>query len=170
MSSEQPIVITAGPNPRQFATSAVAIQAIIVNQYRQILLLSSPTRNQGWQVVSGALEAGETLLAGTLREVHEEIGIDIKVRPLGTVHIQTFHYDEQVQYMLSSYYLFAYQGGRILPGDDMIGSECRWWSMTEIEAEGEDFHVSTKPWMLKRAIELYDLWAKEDDLPLQQSL
>ncbi len=170
MSSEHPIVITAGPNPRQFATSAVAVQAIIVNQNQQVLLLSSPTRNQGWQVVSGALEANETLLAGTLREVYEELGKTILVRPLGTVHMETFHYDEQVQYMLSSYYLFAYQGGAILPGDDMIGSEYRWWSMTEIKARGVGFHPSTKPWLLKRAIELYGLWKKENDLPLQQTL
>jgi 8-oxo-dGTP pyrophosphatase MutT (NUDIX family) len=120
MSSEQPIVTTAGQNPRQFATLAVAAQALIINQDEQILLLSSPTRNQGWQVVSGALEAGETILEGTLREVYEELGRDIRVRPLGTVHLETFHYDERVRYMLSSYYLFAYEGGRILPGDDMM--------------------------------------------------
>ncbi len=47
---------------------------IIINQTEQVMLLSSPTRKQGWQLVSGALEAGETLLAGTLREVYEELG------------------------------------------------------------------------------------------------
>jgi len=97
MSSEQPTVTTAGPRQRRFNTSSVAVQAIIVNPDEQFLLLSSPTRQQGWQVVSGALEAGETLLAGTLREVYEELGQDIQVRPLGTVHAETFHYDEQVQ-------------------------------------------------------------------------
>jgi len=170
MSSEQPIVITAGAKPRQFATSAVAVQAVIVNLDRQILLLFSPTRKQGWQVVSGALEAGETLLAGTLREVYEELGKDIRVRPLGTVHIESFHYDEQVRFMLGSYYLFAYQGGRITPGDDMKGSTYRWWPMKEIEENGTDFHRSTKPWLLRRAIELYNLWEKESDQPLQETL
>lgn len=169
MSSKQPIIVTLGSKPRQFATSAVAVQAIIVNQDQQVLLLSSPTPKQGWQVVSGALEAGETLLAGTLREVYEELGKDIQVRPLGTVHIETFHYDEQVRFMVGSYYLFAYQGGRITPGDDMKGSKHRWWSMKEIEENGTDFHRSTKPWLLKRAIELYNLWEKENDLPLQES-
>lgn len=170
MSGESPVITSAGPKQRQFATSAVALQAIIVNPERQILLLSSPTRNQGWQLVSGALEAGETLLAGTMREVCEELGAEIQVRPLGAVHIETFHYDEQVKFMLSSYYLFAYQGGAILPGDDMIGSEYHWWNKVELEAKGVRFHASTKPWLLKRAIELYDLWAQEKDVPLQQSL
>jgi len=170
MSSEQTIVTTAGPRHRQFATSAVAVQAVIINQDQQVLLLSSPTRKQGWQVVSGALEAGETLLSGTLREVYEELGKDIRVRPLGAVHIETFHYDELVRYMISSYYLFAFQGGHIIPGDDMKGSQCRWWPMKEIEEGGMDFHRSTKPWLLKRAIELYNLWEKESDPPLQENL
>ena len=170
MSSKQPIIVTVGPKPRQFAASSVAVQAIIVNQDQQVLLLSSPTRKQGWQVVSGALEAGETLLAGTLREVYEELGKDIQVRPLGTVHIETFHYDEQVRFMLGSYYLFAYQGGRITPGDDMKGSTYRWWSMMEIEENGIDFHRSTKPWLLKRATELYKLWENQSDPPLQEVL
>jgi 8-oxo-dGTP pyrophosphatase MutT (NUDIX family) len=170
MSSKQPIVITADPKPRQFATSAVAVQAIIVNQDQQVLLLFSPTRKQGWQVISGALEAGETLLAGTLREVYEELGKDVQVRPLGTVHLETFHYDEQVRYMLGSYYLFAYHGGHISPGDDMFGSEYHWWSITAIEEQVVNFHRSTKPWILKRAIELYNLWEKENDLPLQEAL
>lgn len=167
MPREYPIVTSAGPKQRQFATSAVAVQAIIVNPDRQILLLSSPTRKQGWQLVSGALEAGETLLAGTIREVHEELGKEIRVRPLGTVHIETFHYDEQVKFMLSSYYLFAYQGGLILPGDDMVGSAYRWWGKREIEVVEGGFHRSTKPWLLKRAIELYNLWEPERDVPLQ---
>lgn len=170
MSSEQPVVTTAGQNPRQFATSAVAAQAIIINQDEQVLLLSSPTRNRGWQVVSGALEAGETLLEGTLREVNEELGKDIQVRSLGTVHMETFHYDERVRYMLSSYYLFAYEGGNIRPGDDMIGSEYRWWSMTELEEAGMGFHPSTKPWILRRAIELYRLWSRAGELQLQPTL
>ncbi|HET9907111.1 MAG TPA: NUDIX hydrolase [Anaerolineales bacterium] len=120
----------------------MAIQAIIINQDQQVLLLSSPTRKQGWQVVSGALKAGETLLAGTLREVYEELGKNIQVRPLGTVHIETFHYDEQVRFMVSSYYLFAYQGGRIIPGDDMKGSKHRWWSMKKT---GPIFTVRPNP-------------------------
>lgn len=170
MSTLQPFVITAGPKHRQFTTSAVAVQAIIVNQAEQVVLLESSTRKQGWQVVSGALEAGETLLAGTLREVYEELGPNIQVRPLGTVHAETFHYDEQVQYMLSTYYLFAYQGGNIKPGDDMLGSEYRWWILPELEEKGLIFHASAKIWVLKRAVALYRLWSQEAELPLQQPL
>jgi hypothetical protein len=49
---------------RLFACSAVAVQAIIVDADECILLLSSPTRNcaDEWQVISGSVEAAETLL------------------------------------------------------------------------------------------------------------
>jgi ADP-ribose pyrophosphatase YjhB (NUDIX family) len=123
MSNLQP-VITNKKGTRNFVCSAVALQGVVVNAEGQILLLSSPTRNPdgAWQVVSGALEAGETVLEGTLREVREELG-EIQVRPLRTIHAQTFHYDENVQYMIAIYYLLAYEGGEVVPGDDMQGSQ-----------------------------------------------
>ena len=64
----QPTVYSERKRP--FATSAVAIQPIIVNEEGRILLLSSPYRNQPnhWQFVSGALEAEETVLEAALRE------------------------------------------------------------------------------------------------------
>lgn len=170
MSGEQPFVTAAGPEQRRFATSAVAVQAIIVNQAEEILLLSSPRRKQGWQTVSGGLEARETVVDGALREISEEVGVDVRVRPLGTVHVETFHYDENVQYMLGVYYLFAYQGGEVLPGDDMAGSDFRWWTPAELNEPGVEFHPSAKPWMLERAVELYRLWVDQADAPLQPEL
>lgn len=146
---------------RNFACSAVALQAVVVSPEERILLLSSPIRNPGgaWQVVSGALEAGETVLEGTLREAHEELGGKICVRPLGTIHVQTFHYDEKVQYMIAIYYLLAYEGGEVYPGDDMQGSQYRWWSVAELADENVNLVVPPgQKWILNRAIELYRLW------------
>ena len=160
MSDLQPS-LSNKPGTRRFACSAVALQAVVVSPEESILLLSHPTRNPNgaWQVVSGALEAGETILEGTLREAHEELGSEVRVRPLGTIHAQTFHYDENVQYMIAIYYLFAYEGGEVQPGDDMHGSQYRWWSRAELEAENINIVVPPgQTWILKRAIELYRLW------------
>ena len=146
---------------RRFACSAVALQAVVVSPEEKILLLSSPSRNPegAWQVVSGALEAGETVLDGTLREAHEELGSEIRVRPLGTIHVQTFHYDENVQYMIAIYYLLAYEGGEVSPGDDMQGSQYRWWSVEELEHEKVSIAVPPgETWILQRAIELDRVW------------
>jgi len=100
MSNSSPYLISAGPRFRKFAAAPMALQAIVVNPAEQILLMYSPTRKHGWQVVSGALEAEETILDGTLREVYEELGAEVCVRPLGVVHAETFHYDKVVRYML----------------------------------------------------------------------
>jgi ADP-ribose pyrophosphatase YjhB (NUDIX family) len=167
----QPIITDASERKRPFACSAVAVQAIIVNEQEQVLLLASPHRYAGekWQVVSGALEGGETILEGALRETREEAGEAVRVRPLGVVHAQTFHYDTAVQYAIGIYYLFAYEGGNVEPGDDMKGSLYRWWSVEELERDGVRLHVSTHLWILCRAVELYRLWVGQV-APLQPAL
>ena len=102
MPDTQPSISNAR-GTRSFACSAVALQSVVVRADEKILLLSSPTRNpgEGWQTASGAMEAGETVLDGVLRETWEELGADLRLRPLGTVHVQSFHYDEKVQYMIA---------------------------------------------------------------------
>jgi len=164
----QPII--TAQNGRSFSAYAVALQAIIINENEEILMLYSHKRNQGWQLISGGLDAAETILDGTVREVEEEIGTDAKVRPLGLVHSQTFQYDPGIPHMIGTYYLFTYESGPIVPGDDMVGSDVRWWSLAELAAEEPFLHGSTHPWMLERAVELYRLWKDEEALPLQPDL
>ena len=167
---EQPLVTNA-EGTRSFACSAVALQSIVVSADEKILLLSSPKRNPGgaWQVVSGALEAEETILEGVMRETYEELGGDLRVRPLGAVHVQTFHYDEKVQYMIAVYYLLAYEGGEVHPGDDMQGSQFRWWSIPELDDEAVKIVVPpNQKWIFKRAVELYRIW-KDQTIELQLS-
>jgi 8-oxo-dGTP diphosphatase len=171
MLQQQPFM-TSIRGKRRFACSAVAVQAIIVNTDERLLLLSSPVKNRPgeWQVVSGGLEAAETVLDGTLREVKEEAGAQVQVRPLGVVHVQTFHYDVQVPYMIGIYYLLAYEGGKIEPGDDMRDSDYRWWSLEELAASQVLFHPSTHLWMLQRAVALYRYWKEQPPVSLQPAL
>jgi 8-oxo-dGTP pyrophosphatase MutT (NUDIX family) len=166
----QPIVYTGPPRHRPFVTTPIALQAIIMNEAGQFLLLNSPQRKQGWQTVSGGMEAEETLLAGTLREVAEELGAQMRVRPLGIAHAETFHYDERVRFMAATYYLMLYESGEIVPGDDMVGSEVRWWSLPELQAADLQLHPTVKLWLLERASALYRLWEAEGELPLQPTL
>jgi ADP-ribose pyrophosphatase YjhB (NUDIX family) len=148
---------------RRFACSPAAVLGFIVNSHEEILLMSNPNEEMGWQVVNGAMEAQETPLEAVLRETKEETGDDIQVRPLGIVHVSSFHYDENVQFMLSIGYLLAYEGGEIVPGDDMAGSEYRWWSLDEILSEEIILIIPPdEKWMIERAIELYRLWRGSD--------
>ena len=131
-------------------------------------MLSNPKRPGKWEVVNGALDGGETILEGVLREVREEAGPAIRVRPLGTLHAYTFRYDDDVQYMISIAYLLAYEGGEVLAGDDMAGSEIQWMSLAELESGEVDIIVpQAQPWLFRRAVDLYRLWKGAADVMLQ---
>ena len=72
--------------------------------------------------------------------------------------------------MLSISYLMAYQGGEIRPGDDMRGSQYRWWKVEDLA--NERLQVLIPPsgkWLLQRAVELYRLW-KGQEVALQPAL
>ena len=154
---EQPLITAT--NGRQFACSVAAVLVFVVDEAGQVLLLVHPRRPNAWEVINGALEREETILAGALRELREEIGPDVSVRPLGVLHAFTHSYDARVQYMLTICYLVAYEGGAIEPGDDMKGSEYRWWSPDDfIAAQARLLVPTNQSWLLRRAVELYHLW------------
>jgi len=168
---KQPTIITSD-NQRRFACSPVAILVFIVNEHEEILMLAHPKRDGDWEVVNGALEARETIIDGALRETREEAGNEVKVQPLGTVHVSTFHYDENVNYMLSVGYLMDYKGGEIQPGDDMAGSKFKWWKLEELADESVKVLIPPDgKWILERAVELYRIWkVKEMELQLQPDM
>jgi 8-oxo-dGTP pyrophosphatase MutT (NUDIX family) len=152
-------------NGRTFACAPAAILVFIVNEREELLLLSSPT-GKGYEVVNGGVEAHETVLAAALRETREEAGPLVLVRPLGTVHTCTHHYDAEVD-LISVAYLMAYEGGEVTPGDDMAGSEARWGSREEIESGRLQVYVPAQRWMCRRAFDLYRLWKDEPALELE---
>jgi 8-oxo-dGTP pyrophosphatase MutT (NUDIX family) len=164
--------VTSASGRRQFACSPVALMPIIIDPEERILLLASPTRRPdgAWQLVSGALEAGETVLEGVLRETHEEAGSDLRVRPLGAVHVHTFYYDQNVPYMIGIYYLLAYESGQVQPGDDMRDSQFRWWRLEELAQEKVKLFVPPQLWVLQRAIELYRLWKEQGQIDIDLNL
>jgi ADP-ribose pyrophosphatase YjhB (NUDIX family) len=160
----QPVITTT--TGRRLACSPAGVCGIVVDAQERVLLLRHPDSNGAWEVVNGALEAGETLLAGALREVGEEAGAQLQVRPLGLVHAYTFRYDEVAAFMISLFFLFEHLGGSVEPGDDMAGSEYRWWSVDELRAERPLLVVpgNDQLWLLERAVELFRLW-RGVDLP-----
>jgi 8-oxo-dGTP pyrophosphatase MutT (NUDIX family) len=169
--ADQPLFVTNIDGSRSFWCAPVALIAFIVNEQEEFLLLSSPAKRKpeiGWETVSGSLEAGETVLAGALREIREEIGEEVQVRPLGMVHAYTFHYDDKVRDMVGLCFLMEYKGGRIIPGSDIHGSQYRWWRLEELENHrSKIFPPANRGWLLRRVIELYRLWRTHDVDPRQ---
>lgn len=170
MTKQQPVV-TDARGKRKFACSPAAVIAFIVNPKEEILLLSHPKRAGKWEPVNGALEAEETILQGVLREIREEAGEQARVRPLGAIHVYTFPFDPQVQYMISICYLLAYEGGAVVPGDDMVGSAVRWAGVDEIESGAVNVILPSKQgWVYRRAAEMYTLLKERPALELQPPL
>jgi ADP-ribose pyrophosphatase YjhB (NUDIX family) len=143
---------------RRFACIPAAVLAFIVNADERVFMLAHPNSGWRWEIINGALEHGETLLEGCLREICEEAGNQLQVRPLSLLHAYSFPYAENVPHMLSLCYLFAYEGGEVIPGDDMVSSQVRWVSPDEIaRGEVEVIVPRDMPWLFERAVELYRL-------------
>jgi hypothetical protein len=90
---------------------------------------------------------------------------DIQVRPLTVLHSQSFHYDDNVRFMVGINYLLRYESGEIVPGDDMTGSDFCWWGLDELgtalASQTITLHKSTHLWQLRRAVQLYRLLRDE---------
>jgi 8-oxo-dGTP diphosphatase len=156
---------------RVFESHPAAVVVPIVNRREELLLLESPFRPGWWEPVNGAVEARETLLEAAVREVREEVGAAVRVRPLGVVHAATFAYDALVTHMISVVYLAAYEGGTPQPGDDMRGSRVRWASLGEIESEELRLVPPLdEAWLRRRTIDLFRLWQPASPVPLQRPL
>ena len=167
MEPDKPATISA-LSGRSFATFAAAVVVPIVNRREELLLLESQRRPGLWEPVNGAVDEGETLLEAALREVREEAGRDLRVRPLGVVHASTFAYDARVRRMISVVYLMAHEGGTPVAGDDMRGSRVRWATLSIIESDG--LHLLApldQPWLRRRTVDLFRLWEPEPGHPLQ---
>ena len=156
---------------RLYDRHPAAVVVPIVNQQEEFLLLENPARQGWWEPVNGAVEKDETLLDAALREVREEVGPDLRVRPLGVVHASTFAYDAEVTRVISVTYLMAYVDGVARPGDDMRGSRVRWATLDEIEAESLRLVPPLdQAWLRDRTLDLFRLWEPAADAPLQRDL
>jgi 8-oxo-dGTP diphosphatase len=154
---------------RKFAPFAVAVAVVMIDREDRVLLLGSHKRNMWtWEVPSGSVEAGETILEAVARELQEELGQDVRWKPLGTVHAYTIRYDDAVDRMVSIVYLVSYEGGELAPGDDMTGAEVRWVSPSELGSVA--VAVPSASWALARAVDLFRVWRRGDVPDLQPLL
>lgn len=162
MSDYQPVAVSHNGR-REFACSPAALLVFILNPDERVLMLSHPNSGGRWEVINGALDGDESVLDGVLRETREEAGDQVRVRPLGAFHAYMYPYDARLRYMISICYLLAYDGGAVIPGDDMAGSAVDWFSLDEIESGAVVRVVPNElPWLFRRAVAVYRLL---NDLP-----
>lgn len=170
MRQQGPPTITA-LSGRAFATFPAAVVVPVVNRHEEVLLLESPRRPGWWEPVNGAVDRGETLVDAALREVREEAGPQLQVRPLGVVHAATFAYDRALQRVISVVYVMAHERGVVIPGDDMEGSEVRWVTLDAIDREELRLVPPLdQAWLQHRTLELFRLWESRPAVMLQGPL
>jgi 8-oxo-dGTP pyrophosphatase MutT (NUDIX family) len=154
-----------------FETHPAAVVVPIVNRREELLLLESPLRPGWWEPVNGAVEKEETLIEAALREVREEVGADLRVRPLGVVsrvhlrlrrpsnaHDQRYLPDGVPRWCPAARRRHARE-------------RVQWATLDEIE----DQSLCLVPpldqaWLRRRTLELFRLWEPATDAPLQPGL
>lgn len=161
MQNEVPYFVAA--SGRRFAAFPVAVLVFIVNPMsRELLLFESPAKRgrDGWEVVSGAVEHGETLIDAVHREVKEEAGADVRIDVLGAVHAWNWHYDHLVPNMISAAFVASYLGGDVTPGDDLAGSDFRWASLGQVHqlASAGVPLIPGDVGLFDRALQCFDIW------------
>jgi class 3 adenylate cyclase len=107
------------------------------------------------------MHEGDSPVAALLREVSEEAGPGLVIRPVGTVHTFLYRFDSAIPAMLSVAYVATYLDGEVLPGSDMAMSEFRWAGLREIESDQLSLSVPSQPWLFRRALTVHALFKDE---------
>ncbi len=159
-ASQSPEIASA--DGRRFDCFPIAVLVVVIDDDGRLLLLSRKGGRPGWQVIAGALEKGESVRDGALREVREEAGAAVRVCPLGVAHACSFVFEEVVREMVDVVYVMAYEGGEVVPSDGMRGAQVRWATMEEVDEQQLTANAPGELWLLQRALQVWRLWRDGD--------
>ncbi|MEV5784609.1 MULTISPECIES: NUDIX hydrolase [Streptomyces] len=115
-----------------------AARAILLDADDRVLLLRYDENGGFWATPGGSLEPGEDDTTATLRELHEELGIDEQAVELGVQlaertkdHLVGGHPVRQVEkYFLARASTAAVDPSRATQPDNI--REYRWWTLTDL--------------------------------------
>ncbi|MEU8868804.1 NUDIX hydrolase [Streptomyces umbrinus] len=120
-----------------------AARAIVLDAEDRLLLLRYDENGGFWATPGGSLEDGEDYATATLRELHEELGIDEKTVELGAQlaerskdHLVGGREVRQVEkYFLTRVSAADVDPARASQPDNI--REHRWWTLAELRATSE---------------------------------
>jgi len=120
--------VGAAPDQRK----RLAAGALFRNDRGEVLIVK-PTYRDGWLIPGGAVEARESPFAACVREIHEELGIELRIGRLLCIEYQSVggFGDENVQFIFDGGVLTATEVADIhLPPNELAAS----LFVTEVEA------------------------------------
>ena len=137
------------PKPRQ------AGRAILRDRQGRVLLIHFVLPNMTfWATPGGGMEPGETPLAAALREVREELGIDVVLE--GPVHqaVGIFEFEGVLIENTDNFFAGRWEGTPRLVGATQAESaaltQARWWTVEEMERTQEDIFPRDLAAVLRR--------------------
>jgi len=137
------------PKPRQ------AGRAILRDRAGRVLLIHFVLPNMTfWATPGGGMEPGETPLAAALREVREELGIDVNLE--GPVHkaVGIFEFEGVLIENTDHFFAGHWDGVPRLVGatetESAALTEARWWTIDELQQTREDFFPRDLAEVLRR--------------------
>ncbi len=150
---------------REFPSSPIlAVGAVVVDAGRVLLVRRGrePLKGQ-WSLPGGAIELGESLAQGVVREVREETGLDVEpvelIELLDRIHRESGRENSRIRfhYVIADY-LCRVTGGTLRAASD--AAEVRWaeraeWnSHSALKLDPVTVRVIELAWQRARAIQL----------------
>ena len=136
-------------------------RVLLLSQRAEVLLIRFEVLRGGepwvfWATPGGEVEAGESPAEAAVREVREELGVELAVE--GPVRVEQNRFEHWGEMMDNTDYFFTAHTLREAPrlsgvteAERSIMKEARWWTVAEVEASGETiFPVWLARWMGSR--------------------
>lgn len=115
------------------------------------LLLSKDKDSTKWQVLGGKIEAGEMPVQTIVREMQEELAVDVEVEQKQYTSSPVFPAANDPGKTVQLYYYFC----KLLGEPKMIENVefVKWFSKEDVESQKFEFAKSTKQFLLPKLIE-----------------
>lgn len=108
----------------------IHVSIVVHRQHRILLVQEQKLENHGrWNLPGGHLELGETIQSGSLREVREETGLQVRLSELVGVYTSIRSPDyHAIRFVFTA----EHDGNEPMAGDDILAVQ--WHSLAEVEA------------------------------------
>jgi ADP-ribose pyrophosphatase YjhB (NUDIX family) len=115
-----------------YRNSVPTVGAVIVSDGKALVARRAADPHKGrFDSPGGFLEAGEEALDGLRREIREELGVEIDVKPSDYINATVHTYGDEDDYVLALSFAARIVSGEPTPDDDV--AEVKWVGPDELE-------------------------------------